>query len=153
MIAHTETVAGRHGAVADAIVRSWRNVDVDAGRGAEALYTVDGTFVTPAMSLTGRAEIAAGHKARTAGSPRLSRHVVSNMIIEIDADTAGAMYTLTVYSADGTPPLELKGASAVCDLFDTMRYVDGAWLIARREIVPVFVAPHNDSVMLRGVAP
>lgn len=149
-----EVAADTRAAVTDAVVRSWRNVDIEGGEGAELYYAVDAEFTTPAVSLLGRPDIKEGHAARTASAPRLSRHVVSNLLVDDTGDgRAEARYTLTVYGADGTAPIELKGASAVCDLHDSMSFIDGAWLIVRREIVPVFVAPHNDSIMLRGVSP
>ena len=137
-------------AVIEAVHRSWWNVDRDLGIGSELLYTEDGVCVMPALTMRGRAEIATGYAKRQANGPRLSRHLVSNAVAEVDGESAGVRYVLSLFAAGGVAPLEVDSPSAICDVEDRFVLTTGGWLIEHRELTPVFVAASNDSVMLRG---
>jgi SnoaL-like domain len=143
-------VVGRGGAdVAEAVYASWRTVDHCAGIGSEAQYTEDGICAMPALVMRGRAEIARGYAARVEAGPRLSRHLVSNLIVTAhDGGRSTASYVVTLYAADGVAPQELRHPSAICDVTDEFRLVDGQWLIEHRVAQPIFVAVDNDSVLL-----
>lgn len=138
-----------HSAITQAVYRSWWNVDRDLGIGSELLYTEDGVCVMPALTMTGRAEIADGYAARQANGPRLSRHLVSNLVSDIvDDDHITATYVLTLYARNGVAPSTLDSASAICDVVDDFVRRRNGWLIERRVLEPVFVAAENDSVLL-----
>jgi hypothetical protein len=137
--------------IIEAVHRSWWTVDRDLGLGGELSFTTDGVCVMPAITMRGRHEIAAGYARRHEHGTRLSRHLVSNTVVEIgDIDSASARYVLTLFAGIGTAPLEFDAPSAVCDVEDRFRLVGHQWLIEQRELTAVFVAAGNDSVMLRG---
>lgn len=77
--------------IVTAVHHSWWNVDRELGVGAEMQNTENGVCVMPAMTMTGRAEIADGYAKRQANGPRLSRHLVSNLVLDAaDEDRAVA---------------------------------------------------------------
>jgi SnoaL-like domain len=136
--------------IADAVHASWWTVDHCAGIGSEAQYTEDGICAMPALLMRGRAEIARGYASRVEAGPRLSRHLVSNLMVTADdGDRATARYVVTLYAADGVAPQELQRPSAICDVTDEFMLVDGHWLIESRAAEPIFIAAENDSVLLR----
>lgn len=136
--------------VVEAVHRSWWSVDRDYGVGSELLFTEDAICAMPAMTMRGRAEIAAGYAKRQENGPRLSRHLVSNLVVDAVGDAATARYVLSLYAGNGVAPLAVDRPSAICDVEDRLRYVDGEWLLAYRELTAVFVPADNDSVMLKG---
>ena len=136
--------------VVEAVNRSWWNVDRDLGVGSEQLFTEAGVCVMPAMTMNGRAEIAAGYAKRQANGPRLSRHLVSNLVIDHPAPArATARYVVSLFAGNGTAPLQVDSPSAICDVQDELVVVEDHWLIEHRELTAVFVATGNDSVMLQ----
>jgi hypothetical protein len=137
--------------VVEAVHRSWWNVDRDLGIESELLYAEHGICVMPALTMRGRDEIAAGYAKRHANGPRLSRHLVSNLVAVIgDDDRAWVTYVLSLFAGNGVAPLEVSSPSAICDVEDRFVLTAGGWLIEHRELTAVFVAAGNDSVMLRG---
>lgn len=136
----------------DLILDSWHAVDYPGECGVDTHYSADAVFIAPAGTMTGIVEIAAGYAGRSAGPPRLSRHLVTNLIMRPTGnDSMTAHYVLTLFAGDGVAPLPLTGVSAVCDIVDELVDTPAGWLILRRELTPVFVAPENNSAMLHGV--
>lgn len=78
----------------------------DEGRWAEvaALYTEDGVMVRPTAPdapITGQAAILAAFEARP---PRRTRHVCSNVVIEVEGPaTARGTSAMILYTPDGPP--------------------------------------------------
>ena len=141
--------SNRHTEITQAVYRSWWNVDRAAGVGSELLYTEDGVCVMPALTMTGRDEIVRGYAARQAHGPRLSRHLVSNLVTDHhDDDRVTATYALTLFARNGVAPQELESPSAICDVVDDFIRTGDGWLIRQRVLEAVFVAPENDSVLL-----
>lgn len=136
-------------AVVEAVHRSWWNVDRDLGIGSERLYTADGVCVMPALTMRGRDEIAAGYAKRQENGPRLSRHLVSNLVVDVGEHGARARYVLSLFAGNGVAPLDVDSPSAICDVEDRFVLTDDGWLIENRVLTPVFVAASNDSVMLQ----
>lgn len=136
--------------VIEAVHRSWWTIDRDMGLGGELQFAPDGVCIMPAATMRGRDEIAAGYARRHANGPRLSRHLVSNEVVVVDGSRASVRYALTLFAGNGTAPLDIDSPSAICDVEDVFELDGKAWLITRRELTAVFIAPSNDSVMLRG---
>ncbi|WP_103348890.1 nuclear transport factor 2 family protein [Amycolatopsis sp. CA-128772] len=135
--------------ITDAVHASWWNVDADAGVGGELGYTEDAVCRMPGLIMHGRDDIARGYARRQANGPRLSRHLVSNLVLELRAATeATAHYVVTLYAANGVAPLPFSDPSAICDVVDRFVAARGSWLISSREVTAVFVAAGNDSVLL-----
>jgi SnoaL-like domain len=137
--------------IIEAVHRSWWTVDRDMGLGGELHFTPDGECVMPAITMRGRNEIARGYARRHDNGPRLSRHLISNTVVDIGTtDAASARYVITLFAGIGAAPLEADAPTAICDVEDRFRLVGGQWLIEQRELTAVFVAARSDSVMLRG---
>ncbi|GAA3543039.1 hypothetical protein GCM10022222_28410 [Amycolatopsis ultiminotia] len=135
---------------ADLVLRSWHNADREAGLGGEEFFTPDGVCEMPARTMTGRAEIAAGYAARQAAGARLSRHLVTNLLIrDTSSDSWEAAYGLVLYAGTGTAPLPLRSPQAVCDVTDRFVRSGTELLIAHRRLEAVFLDEATDSVMLR----
>jgi hypothetical protein len=140
-------------AIVEAVHRSWWNVDRELGVGSELLFAENGICAMPALTMRGRSEIATGYAKRQANGPRLSRHLVSNLVAVVtDIDRASATYALSLFAANGVAPQEVTSPSAICDVEDRFVLTYNGWLIEHRQLTAVFVAPGNDSVMLRGKA-
>jgi SnoaL-like domain len=135
--------------IVEAVHRSWWSVDRDFGSGSELHFTDDGECLMPALAMRGRSEIATGYAKRQANGPRLSRHLVSNLVVDVHAaGRASATYVVALFAGNGSAPLAVDSPSAICDVHDEYALDNGRWLIARRELAAVFVSPTNDSVML-----
>lgn len=135
--------------ISKAVYESWWTVDADFGDKAELHFTQDGVCVMPAMTMKGHAEIARGYAARQTNGPRLSRHLVSNLVVTVrDDDRHQAQYALTLYAQSGLSPQPLGPPTAICDVIDTFSFTEERWLISSRILQPIFIAEHNDSVML-----
>lgn len=136
--------------VEELVLRSWWNVDHEDGRGGERFFTPDGVCEMPAMTMSGRQEIADGYAARQAAGNRVSRHVVSNLLVEAPIGLrVEARYAVAVYAGVGSTPLPLRPPHAVCDVVDHLVRSEVGFLIEHRRLEAVFVAEDTDSVMLR----
>ncbi len=111
----------------------------DAGDyvGVADLFTADGSFARPTAPetpLVGRDVIRAAFAARPKG--RMSRHIVSNVIIEVESETLarGTSYILLFTAAapeSGTAkadPVQLVGGFS-----DTFAKEDGIWKFRQRQ--------------------
>ncbi|WP_406033184.1 nuclear transport factor 2 family protein [Nocardioides sp. NBC_00163] len=135
--------------VRDLIINTWWNVDHEAAVGGERYFTPDGVCQMPAITMTGREEIAAGYAKRQAAGARLSRHLVTNLVVQHQDDLrARARYVLTLYAGRGRQPGVLTEPQAVVDVVDECVRDDGRWLIEYRLLTSVFISASNDSVML-----
>jgi uncharacterized protein (TIGR02246 family) len=109
---------------------------LDAGDAATviACFTEDATLVSPAVGeMTGRAAISAfAHRfARFQASGSQLRHVISNLMVQVDGGTAHATCYLTVFlTRDGASRMLAPGRYD-CDL----RNVAGEWLFHRRVVL------------------
>jgi uncharacterized protein (TIGR02246 family) len=95
------------------------------------MFTEDGVFVRPSGGdpIVGRRQILAAYKARP---PRISRHVISNILIDVRSPTeAECRSTMLLYTAapgeTKTQQPTLLGGSK-----DRLVAVGGAWLFAER---------------------
>jgi hypothetical protein len=114
---------------------AWLN---DAGRYEElaALFTEDGSFARPSAPdapVRGREAILASFRQRP---PRFTRHVVSNIIVDVlDDGRAIAHSTVLLYVADdtgGAPPHPASGPVLVGAFEDELVRQAGGWRFARR---------------------
>jgi len=135
--------------VADLVLRSWWNVDHEAAVGGEHYFTPAGICRMPAITMSGRAEIGAGYAKRQTAGARLSRHMVTNLLVEPLSDSeARARYLVTLYAGSGKAPLVLTEPQAVVDVVDHCALAEGRWLVQDRQLTSVFISASNDSVML-----
>jgi len=107
----------------------------DEGRVFANLFTEDGEFVSPAVTVSGRtalAEMAYGH--REGQGPLLVRNFGANLLIEPAADGAtGRQYGVIIAFGEQGAPSTIGGGGHFEDQY--VRTDDG-WRIRRREFVP-----------------
>jgi uncharacterized protein (TIGR02246 family) len=101
-----------------------------------SLFTEDGSWEYPGGPRRGRADILAGARERRSqkvtGPGSATRHVITTLAVHVeDATTAVAdSYWLFWRDTTTSPALFNMG-----HYHDVVRHVDGAWRIARREII------------------
>ncbi len=114
----------------------------EAERIAE-LFTKDGIWRSPEVTMDGADELRRGFGARQANARRMSRHVCNNFLIDvIDSDHAKGCVYLTLYRYDGeegrrTSPL--AGPVLVGEYRDRFVRTPDGWRIAERDIGVSFV--------------
>ncbi|MDG2048868.1 MAG: nuclear transport factor 2 family protein [Myxococcota bacterium] len=87
---------------------------VDHGQASRIpeLFTQDGRWSAPGIEMLGREQLRSGFARREANRGRMSRHVCTNFLCEVeDAEHASGVVYLTLYRHDGavdrrTSPLE-----------------------------------------------
>ncbi|MCP3913452.1 MAG: nuclear transport factor 2 family protein [Actinomycetia bacterium] len=110
------------------------------------LFTTDGVWRTSEFSMDGQDEIRAGFERRQGVSRRQSRHVCTNILIDVDGDEATGLCYLVNYRHDSPSGTAEKPAPAdvpkfVGEYHDRfVRTADG-WLFADRFCDMAFVRP------------
>jgi len=114
----------------------------EAARVAE-LFTEDGVWVSPEITMTGREAVARGFARRQANPARMSRHVCANVLIDVaDADHASGVCYLTLYRHDGAPDRATSPSDVpaiVGEYRDAFARTKDGWRFRRREIVVSFI--------------
>jgi hypothetical protein len=116
------------------VIRRAANLN-DAGdwAGLAALFTEDGVYARPAepeVLIRGREAILKGFTSRP---PRLTRHVVSNSVVEVQGATAATATSLiTLYIGDDSAPLPRITATVIGAFADRFEKHGDDWLLAER---------------------
>jgi SnoaL-like domain len=126
--------------IADLLAGHWHDVDRNWGRSAHNDYTVDGSYTTSQRKRTGRDAIKEFYTGRHDRGERVARHLISNLHVTVhDANSASAIWVLSLHAADGAPILPSKPAIMIADVVDELvREKDGAWKYCSRTITPLF---------------
>lgn len=118
-------------------------VDHGEAAGIADLFTEDGVWSSPEVTMKGREELARGFGRRQAQTGRMSRHVCNNLRIEVlsESRAEGVVY-LTLYRHDGEPgrrvsPLEQP--ELVGEYRDQFTRTPEGWRFSRRDIEVSFV--------------
>ncbi len=131
-------------AISDLFTRYACALDAGDAETVIACFTRDATLVSPAVGeLSGHAAITAfAHRfARFQASGSQLRHVLSNLMVQVDGDRAHATCYLTVFlTKAGTSRLMAPGQYD-CDLVKQ----GGAWLFQRRVVL------HDHDYTLEGL--
>ena len=121
---------------------------VDFGRAPEIadLFTDDGVWRTDDFEMRGRDEILAGFGRRQGVTRRQSRHVCTNVLIEVDGDRATGLCYLVNYRHDSETGEAEKPAPAdvpkfVGEYHDTFRRTEDGWRFVDRYCDMAFVRP------------
>lgn len=115
----------------------------DHGRAVEVaeLFTADGAWRSNTIDAVGTTQLVGFFRQRAELTARLSRHVVTNIAVDVlDADRARA-HSIAVEVRDdmGADGLGVDTRPAVVgDYEDELVRVDGRWLFAERRVVIVF---------------
>lgn len=119
---------------------------IDHGEAARVadLFTDDGVWRSPEVTMNGIDEVRSGFQARQDNAARMSRHVCNNLLVDvIDEDNAEGCVYLTLYRHDGEegrPVSPLKGPVAVGEYRDRFRRTPQGWRFAERDTRISFVA-------------
>lgn len=115
---------------------------VDFGEAAKVadLFTEDGTWSAPGVTMRGRDQIREGFATRE-DMPRMSKHVCTNLQIDVldDRHAEGAVY-LTLYRAEtdaGVAPL--SGPTLIGHYRDSFVLTDKGWRFATRQTEVTFI--------------
>ena len=107
------------------------------------LFTDDAVFEVPPQAPWDRAEIERRFNKREGMSQRVSRHVLTNVRIEVvseDEASGHCYYTLYRHDGDGSgQPVPLSAPAAVGDYRDRFRRTPNGWRIAYRVGTAAFV--------------
>ena len=133
------TDAERRAAEADCerLIKRYVNLgDAQDWAAVAALYTEDAVFRRPSGGepIVGREAILAGFLARP---PRAQRHVIANVVVDIeDADNARAFSVIVLYQGDPAPEGELPamspGSPLVGTFTDRLVRTPEGWRFAER---------------------
>ena len=121
---------------------------VDTGNAARIaeIFTPDGVWIgADGRTLNGRDEVRAAFSARQALTRRLSRHVMTNVLIDVHSDTeaSGTAYLINYRHDAGGEVAETPGPARhpkfVGDYHLSFRRVEGEWLIASLRFDLIFL--------------
>ena len=118
---------------------------VDHGEAAKIadLFTNEGVWKSPEITMAGRDQIRAGFQRRQDLKERMSRHVCNNLLVHIISDTeaTGTVY-VTLYRHDGEagrPFSPLNGPEMVGEYQDRYMKTKEGWRIASRKVFVDFL--------------
>jgi hypothetical protein len=108
-----------------------------------ALFALDARYSNGARVSSGRAEIEAFFRSRTAQGVRTSRHMYSGLRIVFDGEArAHATSVWLSFAQNSAPPIDYSVPFLVADFEDTyLRDAHGQWRILARHIRPIFRDP------------
>lgn len=117
---------------------------VDEGRASAVadLFTDDGVWSSPEVTMEGQAKIREGF-ARREAMDRTSKHVCTNVGIDVhDADHASGLVYLSLYRADGVGdgPGHITGPSLIGHYEDTFVRTEAGWRFRTRSTHVTFVS-------------
>jgi ketosteroid isomerase-like protein len=107
------------------------------------LFTEDGVWESPELTMDGRDRIRTGFGRRQANAARRSRHICTNLAVELVApDEAEGVCYFTLYRADGveagrTAPLD-GSPVMVGDYHDRLVRTAEGWRISHRRATAAF---------------
>ncbi len=128
-------------AVVDLLTELWFDIDHHGGPRAHTMFTDDGRLTFDARSFTGRDQIRQVYLDRTSRGPRTSLHVVTNVRIhEVDDRAAQVTSIVSLYAADGGPPVSSTMPTCIADVEDRVVKAGDEWLIASRRWRSLFRA-------------
>jgi hypothetical protein len=113
---------------------------VDRGRAGEVadLFCDEGIWDSGEREMVGREAIARAFLQRQENSGRISRHVCTNLLIEvIDAETATGVVYLTLYRHDGPPDRKLAPSDVpamIGEYRDRFVRTSDGWRFQRRDV-------------------
>ncbi len=121
----------------DLVVRSVRSIDNGDLDSMAALFTIDSELVRPSGSAKGRDAVKASYASRPAD--RISRHIVTNSIIDITSDkTAHGTCTILVWAGstkDEAGPFGRRAepSQKLAEFEDDFALTDEGWRISKRQ--------------------
>lgn len=134
-------VADPSWACAQTVSRFFQHLDEGEEAAGAALFTEDGVWQRRGEPVRGRAAILRALLERPA--TRISRHLVTNLVVDAEAEARRVRYYVTIYAHDapfeGVPPLAGPVMILVCD--DRLVEQADGWRFAQRSSRTVFLKP------------
>ena len=131
-------------AVTDLLTALWFDIDHNRGINAHTFFTVDATLTFDARTFHGHNDIRGVYRARAQRATRTSRHVVTNVHVEMGAGPHAELHVTSIvslYAADGEPPLAANSPICIADVVDKIVEQNGHMLINARRWHSLFRAP------------
>ncbi|PPQ31381.1 nuclear transport factor 2 family protein [Rhodopila globiformis] len=120
----------------------WAEVDHNAGRRAHEFYLPDAIYIVGANYFEGHENIQAFYDRRRERGTTTTRHIVSNVqVFRDDARRARIIGVMSLYRAEGRPPVEEARPLAMIADFEAQCLMTGdqQWRFRSHELRPVFI--------------
>jgi len=126
------------------VARYTHLIDLGEGGRVGELFTADGLWESAEARMEGRDQITAGFGRRQANAERRSRHVCTNVVVDVDegGETATGVTYFVLFREDGVAPdrtAPLPGPQIVGEYHDRFVRDPGGWRIAQRQAAAAFV--------------
>jgi hypothetical protein len=127
------------------IVDYWDEVDARGGAQAHEFYVEDAVF----QKMRNKAEIKAFYDWRRSRGERASFHLVNNLRVSEEAgDRIVANYVMTLFAADGTPPLDVRAPASISAATETfVRLPSGELKIVSKVLKLTFRGDEPTTIM------
>ncbi|HEY4277423.1 MAG TPA: nuclear transport factor 2 family protein [Conexibacter sp.] len=122
-----------------------RRVDFGEASRIADLFTADGRWDGTELALEGQEQIRAWFTKREAIARRVSRHVFTNVVVEIDSPTTAHARSYMVnfrhdrQEGDLSLPVPAEAAKYVGECHDRFRLTDDGWRFSHRRVEISFV--------------
>jgi hypothetical protein len=122
-----------------------RLVDFGEAAAVAALFTEDARWEGTDLLLTGRGEIRAWFERREGIARRVSRHVFTNVMIDVVSPTeaTGLSYMINYRhdreEGDESLPVVMEVPKWIGEAHDTFRLTDDGWRYSSRRVEPAFM--------------
>lgn len=131
-------------ACARLVTRYCHLIDQGAASQVADLFSEKGVWSSAEKTLVGREAIARSFARREADTGRMSRHVCSTSLIEVETPEAARGLTyLTLYRQDGPADRkvsQVRGPNLVGEYRDRFVRTPAGWRIDHREVIVAFAA-------------
>lgn len=129
----TTSVIDQSWSVAQTVHRLFQHIDDARIQEAAALFAPEGYWVRMGERLTGPQAVLQALMSRPASLR--TRHLATNMVVDLAPGASNARYYLTVFDhqgpADQPSPMQLPQFMFVCE--DELVHTEGGWRFLRRE--------------------
>ena len=120
----------------------WADVDGNSGSQAHEFYLSDALYAVGANRFEGQQQIRAFYDRRRQRGSTTSRHLIDNLrVFRDDARLARMLGVMSLYLADGRPPIEKSAPPAMIADFEARCVLgdDRLWRIQSHVLRPIFV--------------
>ena len=108
------------------VAEFWHDVDTNWGHDVERFFTADALFVSGPRRYEGIDAIKGFYSWREGRGPRIAVHAVNNFRAHFPSETeAHCTWYMTIFAADGEPPLPSEPAARISLVTEHYRFDDG----------------------------